>query len=382
MANEFGARSADSHATVIIRPPRSRRRIGLGMLAGAALALVALAGGVGWWLLAPPPVPAVPLATEAQIAAHTDPHTTVFRFAANPRILVIDFGSLREQGLALNRVAAFAEKAGQPHDRALGTAALEAAIAASGATVETYYYGHDYSASELVSFFGLADRDHVSLLPEEEALRALLGRQGLLSGKDPGALITLVQPSADGVDAFTRRVTLRHELSHGEFFANPAYAAFVRRFWAEALTIDERAAFRRFLAGYGYDAGIEELMLNEMQAFLMFTPDQRYFSAGWLAASPDEVEALRRRFLATMPAGWLRDTAAAPLPRRRRRRQRSVTTRMTCADRLAGGRSARAARRAARYSAADSVSGRGVANSRSCVASATTRSVPGSVAVP
>ena len=68
------------------------------------------------------------------------PSLTVFRFADNPRILVLDFASLHEQGKMLNRVAAFVEKAGLPHDRVLTDGELEPAIRAQGDTVETFYY--------------------------------------------------------------------------------------------------------------------------------------------------------------------------------------------------------------------------------------------------
>ena len=47
-------------------------------------------------------------ATEAAIGAHVPTSLTVFRLADNPRILVLDFASLHEQGKMLNRVAAFA----------------------------------------------------------------------------------------------------------------------------------------------------------------------------------------------------------------------------------------------------------------------------------
>ena len=60
------------------------------------------------------------------------PSLTVFRFADNPKILVLDFASLHEQGKMLNRVAAFVEKAGLPHDRVLTDAELDAAIHARG----------------------------------------------------------------------------------------------------------------------------------------------------------------------------------------------------------------------------------------------------------
>ena len=90
-------------------------------------------------------------ATEQQILDHVPaagaPDPTVFRFASDPRILVLDFASLLEQGRMLNRVAALVEKSGLPHDRVLTTSKSTAAIRASGDTVETFYYGHDYGAA-------------------------------------------------------------------------------------------------------------------------------------------------------------------------------------------------------------------------------------------
>lgn len=374
-----GKPAPDNEPTVILRPRRHARLLGVYLIVGGLGSL--LAALAVWWVTAqaPPAVPVQP-ASEAAIAAHTDTRTTVFRFAANPRILVIDYASLREQGLTLNRIAALVEKAGLPHDRVLDTAALNTAIAQAGETVESYYYGHDYGARDLAQFFALADRDGIRLGEDEKRLRVLLHQEALFDGSRPGAVISLAQISPNGVDAVSRRVILRHELSHGEFFTNPAYADFVRRFWTDVLTPAQRAAFRRFLGGLGYDAALEDLMVNEMQAFLMFTPDERYFTPGWIGAGPDALTELRRRFLATMPAGWLRDTAAAPLPRRHG--QRSVTTRIACADRLPGVRSRRAVRSTSRYAAAGSVSGRPCRFSGSRMAMATTRSVPGSVAVP
>jgi hypothetical protein len=84
-------------------------------------------------------------ATEQQILDHVPiagaSEPTVFRFAPNPRILVLDFASLREQGRMLNRIAALIEKAGLPHDRVLTSFEIAAAIKASGDTAETFYSG-------------------------------------------------------------------------------------------------------------------------------------------------------------------------------------------------------------------------------------------------
>ena len=95
----------------------------------------------------------------------------MFRFASNPKILVLDFASLLTQGRMLNRVAALVEKSGLPHDRVMTSFEIAAAIKASGDTVETFYYGHDYDAASVIRFFALADRDNIRLDPEEDRTR-------------------------------------------------------------------------------------------------------------------------------------------------------------------------------------------------------------------
>jgi hypothetical protein len=267
----------------------------------------------GWWAGAvvqrPSPAAAdipVLVGSETEIVAHTAVRPTAFRLAANPRILVIDSPTLHAQGLMLNRIAAFVEKAGLPRDRVLGDAALQQAIAQTGETTETYYIGHDYAAADLARFFAAADRDRVALGAEEERLRSMLRREELLAAASVSAVLSVPRAAPGSIDDQTRRVILRHELSHGEFFANPSYAAFVRTFWHHRLSDGQRAAFRRFLQCQGYDGANEELMANEMQAFLMFTPDERYFAAGLVGLAQADLTSLRRQFLESMPAGWLR----------------------------------------------------------------------------
>jgi hypothetical protein len=312
----------------------------LPLAVGIIALLVVSAGGWLLWPASSPPVPVPPakrdtvsrpafpiqVATEQQIRDHTPTALTILRFGDNPRILVLDFPSLREQGRTLNRVAAQAEKAGLPRDRVLNDSELDQAIRAPGDTIETYYFGHDYSADTLARFFALADRDQIELYPEEESLRALLRQEGWLA---PGVTAALISLPAVGshpkVTSATRDAILRHELSHGEFFSNPAYAEYVHDFWLTALTSGERTAFRGFLAGEEYDTSQEALMYNEMQAYLMFTHDKLFFSADMAGLTPDRLAGLQSRFLAGMPAGWLRDilaghqaAALAPHPRRRR----------------------------------------------------------------
>ena len=262
--------------------------------------------------VAQPPSPRMilPHRTEAEILAQQALVPIPVWFAANPRIMVLDFPDLLSQGMAFNRIAAFLEKAGLPRDRVLNDQELAAAIKAENATPETYYYGHDYRLADVVRFFAMADLQKFRLSAEEEALRAILVGSGMLTAKADGAVISIPREGSDPfVDASGRMSLLRHELSHGEFFTSPDYADFTRRFWAVDMNESDRAGFRGFLTRQGYDPKDEDLLINEMQAHLMHTTDIRYFNARDCGLPLARVNALRAMFAAKMPAGWLQDVA-------------------------------------------------------------------------
>ncbi len=254
----------------------------------------------------------LPFARERDILANRSASLSMFRLAENPAILVLDFPTLREQARMLNRVAVLVETRGEPRDRVLGDDALEKAIRATGAEPDSFYDGHDYRAGDLVRFFALADRDGIRLNPDEQWLRGLLATLGWTDAGAVGALITIPTLGA-GVDAQARASILRHEISHGQFFTDPNYAAFTQHFWQTDLTEAERAAFRQFLAGQEYDPTDETLMMNEMQAYLVHTADPRFFTPSLVKLSPERLATLRQRFVAGMPAGWFRDMTAHDL---------------------------------------------------------------------
>jgi len=318
-------------------PSRPSRRL---FLACAACAAAAAAGGTGWWLFgrkpapsvtapAPAPAPSVAPAPEAapapplapKIAVHVageqvicDNRPTsldVFRFDKNPRIVVLDFARLAEQGAMLNRAAAMTEKNGLPHDRALDDAALDHAIRAGGDTPETFYYGHDYGAAELMRFFAATDRQGLAVTQGESWLRRLLEQEGALQSGGKIGLISIPAAGEGGVTIDMRRTILHHELSHGEYFTNPAYEGWTWEYWSKALDNPTRAAFRKFLVSENYDPGIETLMANETQAYLMFTPSADFFRPELVGMNDTAIRDLRRRFREGMPAGWLRDVAFA-----------------------------------------------------------------------
>ncbi len=255
----------------------------------------------------PAPIP-IETADEAAIRAHVPTGLTVFRFAPNPLIVVLDFASLRQQGLMLNRIAALVEKAAMPRDRVLNDTELDAAISAGGDTVETFYYGHDYSAASIARFFSLAAQDEIQLNPEEDKLRRLLEQLGWFAPDVHGGLISVPKVGANAeITTEARNAILRHELSHGEYFSNPAYAAYVHQFWVHELTQGERDGVRNFLASEEYDPKIETLVENEMQAYLMFTHDPLFFTPAKVGMTPERLAALQAAFHLHMPRGWLRD---------------------------------------------------------------------------
>lgn len=339
--------NTDDDTIRVVPRPRRKRAAVAGLLVAVALLL---GGTAAWWfwphptpprpvatasIPAPPVVATPPLpptapaappatapatatafeiqsATETQIRSHTPAGLTVFRFADNPNIVVLDFASLHEQGKMLNRVAALTEKADLPRDRVLTDEELDAAILKRGDTIETFYYGHDYPAEAVVRFFALADAQHIQLDPQEERLRALLRQLGWSGPKAVGGLISLpAVGSAPNVTTAARKSILRHELSHGEFFSDPDYAAYVHNFWLTALTEAERANVRKFLASEDYDVTDEALMYNEMQAYLMFTRDPVFFRPELVGLTPGRLTEIQARFLAGMRPGWLRDVLAS-----------------------------------------------------------------------
>lgn len=311
------------------RAPASRRLfLGCALCAGAAAA-----GGVAWQVLKPAAPPAIPpapapgpppapapaeprpsiiirAASEKTILENHPADLDVFRFERNPRIVVLDFATLARQGAMLNRVAAMIEKIGQPRDRALDDAALDAAIRANGDTPETFYYGHDYGSDSLAQFFDAADRQKLPLSADERWLRTLLEQERGLSGA-PLGLISIPAPNGRDVTAEMRAVILHHELAHGEFFTSPAYRAWSHDFFNRVMDAKSRAGFRAFLVSQNYDPAIEDLVVNETQAYLMFTPGTLFFRPDLVAMDPTTLADLRRRFREGMPAGWLRDQAVA-----------------------------------------------------------------------
>ena len=307
---------APAHAPKAGSSPRlqpSRRglpQLGIGIGIGAGAIALAAAGGAWWWsrpappahraeapaahppaeAAAPEPPPALSL---TEIILHRSAEPQALRWAANPLVWVLDFPSLELQGRAMNRVAALLEKSRTPRDRVLGDEALAGAIAADNRSASNWYYGHNYRASDMARFFEWAARDGVTLNPLELWVREQVELAQRVDRSRDAAILTL-PALGPHVDAAMRFAILRHELGHGQFFTLPFFAAHVMRVWERGFTEAERGAFRRFLGAEGYDTRQEEMMANEAMAYLLYTPDRRFFDPardlGW---SDEQAERLR-----------------------------------------------------------------------------------------
>ena len=290
--------------------PRGRRGlvVGLGLGVGA---LALAGGGAFWWLRQepPPPAPAAdtaappplvegpPLLDLAGIVTHRAVAPTAFRWSVNPLVWVLDFPTLETQGLAMNRAAALIEKGRTPRDRVLNDSELAAAIAADRRTTGSWYFGHNYRASDIQRMFELAARDGIRLNPQELWLQEQVELSRRVDRGRDAAFLTIpgIGPQ---VDAQLRRTILTHELGHGQFFTLPFFAAHVTRVWETGFTEAERADLRRFLTSDGYDARLDEVMANEAMAYLLYTPDRRFFDPardlGWSDAQAERLRELLR----------------------------------------------------------------------------------------
>ena len=257
------------------------------------------------------PALAIETANERQIRDHVSTGLTLFRLDTNAAILVLDFATLRDQGRMLNRIGVLIEKFGMPRDRLVTDQELDQAVRDAG---DTFYYGHDYSAASLARFFALADRDKIALSADEELLRRLLRQERWFDPGTRGGLISVPRTGANAhVTAEARATILHHELSHGEYFSNPGFAAFVHQFWSHTLTSGERERIRRYLKTEGYDTANDEVMENEAQAYLIFTDAPEFFTPAWIGMSRSRLATLRSAFLAGMPKGWLHESLGRTL---------------------------------------------------------------------
>ncbi len=246
----------------------------------------------------------------AQVLETRSGELTVWQMSDNPDIYIFDFPGLTFQGRSFNRITQFTEQqTTEAYPKVLGNQELARYVEAARRTQADFAFGHDVLISELVQFFNYSLRDKIELNPEEIAIREFLIEQGLArfwrgfyQAMKPGVVVLAIPQTQDRkvgepmVSPGARYAILLHELAHGEYYTNPHYAKYCQRFWHETLTESQRELFKRFLTNFNYAVNHEELLINEMQAYLMFTPDPKSFSARKLGVSDAELQSMREAF--------------------------------------------------------------------------------------
>lgn len=278
-------------------------------ISGISPLVAAAADEVGGYLL-----PAGRSADYSTILSNRTDTVSVFEYGGRGLIQIIDFPTLPEQGRMFNRVVALVERIGAPRSRVMNNEELAQFIRSVGKSESTFAYGNDFLVSELVVFFNLADMGGIQLNAEEVALRRLLldkrwmvERTGFYQAAKPQAVILSIpqETAADAggpkVTSLARKTILMHEISHAEYYTNPLYPRYCRQFWKNVMTEEQRAAFRRFLSNSSYNPENEEMMVNETQAYLLYTPDQRAFNARLVGLKEKEIDILRERFFRGFP---------------------------------------------------------------------------------
>ncbi len=239
---------------------------------------------------------------------------SLFEYGGRSLILIVDFPDLVEQGKMFNRVVALIERIGAPRSRVMNNDELAQFIRSVGKSESTFAYGNDFLVSELVIFFNLADMGGIQLNAQEVALRKklidyrlIVERTGFFQAIKPHAVIlsipqeTTAKTGGPQVSALARKTILMHEISHAEYYTNRLYANYCRNFWRNVMTESQRTAFRSFLSKSSYNLDNEEMMVNETQAYLLYTPDPRAFNARLVGLRDKELESLRTQFFSGFP---------------------------------------------------------------------------------
>jgi len=252
------------------------------------------------------------------ILASKSQELVIWQYSTNPEIYIFDFPNLTQQGKTFNRITQLTEQFNEAYKRVLTDREIEEYLASIRRTQANMAFGNDILVSELVLFFNLAENDKVGLNHDELVLRDFAISQGLIKvwrkfyqAIQPNIVIlsipqTQVKSATEPrVSELARRTVFTHELAHGEYYANPYYAKHCARFWNTVLTDEQRNIFKQYLSKYNYALNANELLINETQAYLMFTPDPSSFSAAKLGITDEELEDMRKAFRKGMPATGL-----------------------------------------------------------------------------
>lgn len=269
-------------------------------------------------------VPELKRASANEIIATSSKGRNAYRLADNPRVIILDMPDIRDQGLVFGRLVLFIERANAPKSRLMFLPEVQGWLKQNKASLESLTVGNNLRASELARFYNTARFQGEALTGDERQLYDWLLAWNLLQEGPNGVTATMPEhilisfPQASSVSGCNtcsvtqaqRETIAKHELAHAKLATDLAYQHYCEWFWSQALTPSLRERFTRFLQARGYDPNSRELLANEAQAFLMYTPDPTMFSAQLLGVTEAELQAMRNLFESGLPPRPLATSAS------------------------------------------------------------------------
>ena len=256
---------------------------------------------------------------DASSDATAAPRPSIARWARDACVLLLRFPSAAAQRDALGRASVFLE------DLDDASRVVDRLPSGQRGGVANYS-GHNMRLGDLARFDAACRAANKPLWPAERALVEALVDAGALAPRGAsGALrvadrrpgfepcVAAVARSSDKAEV---RDALLHEAMHMVFYRDERYAARCLEWWRSEATDAERDAWIAFLRNLRYDVANEELVVNELQAY-MCTERAMFGGFGGFGENKGGVGSGgggRRRERGG--GGWRRG------PRRRRRRRR------------------------------------------------------------
>ena len=228
---------------------------------------------------------------------------SLYRWDADPRVFLLHFASAAAQRDAMGRASMFLEDLDSR-----GTLVDRVPSGQRGGVAN--YSGHNMRVGDLCRFLNLAKRTGSGLNDAEQSLAArLLGADAIRTDKASGEYVSglggvsaskfssgkggglVIAAVAGSSDAGETRDAVLHEAMHMVFYGDDAFARSCRTFWEDEVDALEKRAWMDFLRDLRYDVADDELVVNELQAYMC--TERRMFGNGGSFGGVDAVAGSR-----------------------------------------------------------------------------------------
>jgi len=245
-------------------------------------------------------------------ASASGSNVSVFRWDEDPRVYLLHFASAAAQRDAMGRASIFLEDLDSR-----GTLVDRVPSGQRGGVAN--YSGHNMRVGDLCRFLNLAQAHGSESAPGEPSRGGLNDAERGLAARLLGAGAIRTEPAsgafavgqgdgsrsshghrqsgakhlkhgdwhgggpviaavAGSSDAAETRDAVLHEAMHMVFYGDDAYARSCRAFWETEVDADEKRTWIEFLRDLRYDVTDEELVVNELQAYMC--TERRMFGNG------------------------------------------------------------------------------------------------------